>query len=113
MTPSQIYHQIRNGCSEEEGVKLITDLLNPSSNSLERREAKFKADVYSYMGMYPADMLLDFFDYWSEPNRSRTKMLFETKPTWDTKRRLRTWASRNFAKISSQTITSGKSRKPL
>lgn len=39
-------------------------------------------------------MLRAFFDYWSEPNREKTKMRFEQQKTWDTKRRLSTWANR-------------------
>lgn len=42
-----------------------------------------------------------FIDYWSEPNKSKTKMKFELERTWDTKRRLRTWTENsdtNFGK---------------
>ena len=41
------------------------------------------------------DMLNDFFEYWTEPNKSHTKMLFETKQTWDTSRRLSRWERNN------------------
>lgn len=33
----------------------------------------------------------DFFNYWSELNKSKTKMRFEIQKTWDLKRRLETW----------------------
>ena len=39
-------------------------------------------------------MIRQFYDYWIEPNKSRTKMRYELEQTWDTKRRLNTWASR-------------------
>jgi hypothetical protein len=41
-------------------------------------------------------MLLDFFYYWTEPNKSQTKMKFEMQKTWDTARRLRTWERNNI-----------------
>ncbi len=64
---------------------------------LREREKRFKADVLGF-SEYPRELLLAFFDYWSEPNGSGTKMLFETKPTFEIGRRLRTWASRDFGK---------------
>ena len=33
----------------------------------------------------------EFANYWTEPNKSKTKMRFELQKTWDTKRRLQTW----------------------
>ena len=38
--------------------------------------------------------LREFFDYWSETNKSRTRMRYELERTWDAARRLATWASR-------------------
>jgi len=32
-----------------------------------------------------------FIDYWTEPNKSHTKIKWEMEKTWDTKRRLKTW----------------------
>lgn len=32
-----------------------------------------------------------FIEYWTEPNKSHTKLRWEMEKTWDTKRRLRTW----------------------
>ena len=43
-------------------------------------------------------MVRAFFDYWTEPNRSKTKMKFELERTWDVKRRLNTWPSRDKTK---------------
>ena len=43
-------------------------------------------------------MVRAFFDYWTEPNRSKTKMKFELERTWDVKRRLNTWSSRDKTK---------------
>ena len=56
------------------------------------KEKKFKNKVFSFD--YPKAMLNDFYNYWSEPNRSGKKMRYELQPTFDIKRRLITWAKR-------------------
>ena len=50
-------------------------------------------------------MIREFFDYWSEMNKSQTKMRFEQQPTWETSLRLVTWAKRdnNFNKQANGT----------
>ncbi len=35
--------------------------------------------------------------YWSEPNKSRTKLRYEMETTWDVSRRLANWANRDKA----------------
>ncbi len=46
----------------------------------------------------------NFILYWTEPNKSGTKVKWEQQPTFDTKRRLYTWLSRKneWAKISNK-----------
>jgi len=64
--------------------------------SINKREAQFRAEVItSFSSKYPEDMLTKFCDYWTEPNKSKTKMLWEMKPTFEIGRRLATWASRS------------------
>lgn len=62
--------------------------------SLEKRELAFQEDVYKFVEQYGKPMCDAFISYWTEPNKSRTKMHFEMEKTWDTKRRLATWAGR-------------------
>jgi len=63
---------------------------NIDINNINIREQNFKNEVYS-MKMFPAPMLKEFFEYWSEPNRSGKKMKWELEKTWDLKRRLTRW----------------------
>lgn len=44
--------------------------------------------------VYSDKMLREFFDYWSETNANGKKMRKEMQKTFDTKKRLATWASR-------------------
>ena len=62
--------------------------------SLEERQVKFYDTLRPYVTKYPAEMLRAFYDYWSEPNRSRTKFRQELEKTWDLPRRLATWNKR-------------------
>ena len=41
---------------------------------------------------YDKDILDGFTDYWTEPNKSKTKMKFELQQTWSTNLRLKNWA---------------------
>ena len=65
-----------------------------SLKSLEERMTELELAIMEYKGEYPVEMLQAFWEYWSEPNQSRTKMRKELQKTWDTKRRLKTWADR-------------------
>lgn len=57
------------------------------------RKDNFYNSLTPFAGKYPKEMLRMFFDYWSEMNRSETKMRFEQQPTWEVYKRLATWAN--------------------
>ena len=58
------------------------------------RKDSFYLSLVPYVGKYPKEMIRAFFDYWSELNKSETKMRYELEKTWELPRRLATWASR-------------------
>ena len=46
-----------------------------------------------------------FISYWTEPNKSKTKLKFEMQTTWDLKRRLNTWVENsktNFGRVKDE-----------
>ena len=57
---------------------------------IKNKEQKFKSEVLQFN--YPKEMLNEFINYWTEPNKSKTKLRYELQTTWDTSRRLGTWA---------------------
>lgn len=59
------------------------------------RKEKFRQSLVPFVEKYGKDMMKDFFDYWSEMNKSCTKMRFEQQPTWEVAKRLATWAKRD------------------
>lgn len=59
------------------------------------RKEDFYQSLVPFVGKYPKEMIREFFDYWSEMNKSCTKMRFEQQPTWEVAKRLATWASKD------------------
>jgi hypothetical protein len=63
-----------------------------SKANLEIRTLAFKETLIPFKQKYSIEMLKDFFGYWTEPNKSNTKLKFELQQTWSISRRLETWA---------------------
>ena len=57
------------------------------------RKDEFYNSLVPFIEKYGKETTRKFFDYWSEMNRSETKMRFEQQPTWETSRRLVTWSN--------------------
>ena len=62
---------------------------------LNERKEDFYNTLIPFVAKYGKEMVRAFFDYWSEPNKSNSKMRYELERTWDLSRRLGTWASRD------------------
>ncbi len=85
-------------------VKANTEYENENENdnridykkekNIELRSTVFVSEVYSHEE-YQKEMLQKFCNYWTEPNKSKTKMRFELEKVFDITRRLVTWASRD------------------
>ena len=65
--------------------------------TLTRRDEFYKS-LIPFLSTYGKDMIRDFFDYWSEQNKSGTQMRFEKQPTWEVAKRLATWNKRDTFK---------------
>lgn len=67
-------------------------------------------EILSSLSVEPANReivlreIIKFISYWTEPNKSGTRQLWQTKPTFEVSRRLRTWFDRAWNK--SVTFTS-------
>lgn len=59
------------------------------------RKQEFGESLIPFLDIYPQEMIRAFFDYWSEMNKSGTKMRFEQQPTWEASKRLVTWANKD------------------
>ena len=67
-------------------------------DNLEKRREKFSKSLDDYIDDYSVEVLEDFMEYWTEPNKSATKMRFELEKTWSLGRRLKTWNRNGFGK---------------
>ena len=61
------------------------------TNNISNRKNDFVFEVLTFD--YEESILNGFIDYWTEPNKSNTKMKFELNKTWKTELRLKTWAT--------------------
>jgi hypothetical protein len=66
-----------------------------NGNNVELRSASFVSEVYTYQNQYSPELLKAFSNYWTEKNKSGTKMRFEIQPTFEISKRLATWASKD------------------
>lgn len=69
-------------------------IVKEKSLSLSDRNLKFKEELTPFVEKYGKDMIWAFFDYWSEPDKAKTKMRYEMQKTWNIAGRLRTWERR-------------------
>ena len=79
--------------------------INNTSNNINIRKFNFESEVKLLDFDY--NTKIDFINYWTEPNRSNTKMKFELEKTWETKRRLARWVkmsnktyNKNYKKVN-------------
>lgn len=82
---------------EEKKVKLS---FAANKEALTKRSKIFGENLVPYIETYGKEMIRAFYDYWSEPNRSYTKMRCELERTWDLGRRLTTWSNRDKKNIN-------------
>ena len=79
----------------QQATQSVIDVLKAKCKEREKSfEQSLVPFVVSYGGIYQPTMIRAFFNYWTERNKSGTKMRFELEKTWETLKRLQTWASR-------------------
>jgi hypothetical protein len=85
--------------------KPITNNLKPKED-IEERKLKFAHTLKPFVDEYGREMLVDFYEYWTEPNKSNTKFRQELEKTWNLNRRLKTWAGYDskFGKTKSKEV---------
>ena len=74
-------------------------------DNLEKRLEKFSKSLDDYIDDYDTELLEDFIEYWTEPNKSCTKMRFELEKTWSLSRRLKTWNRNGIGKKKASSIS--------
>tara|TARA_R100000541_G_scaffold50940_1_gene58259 strand:- start:7 stop:657 length:651 start_codon:yes stop_codon:yes gene_type:complete len=97
--PAKQYFKI----NEEQVLQILNNLLVKDyttinknkeiiiNNNISNRRNDFVFEVLTFD--YKESILNGFIDYWTEPNKSNTKMKFELNKTWKTDLRLKTWVA--------------------
>jgi len=82
------------------------------SRSIEERFEDFRQELVPFVATYGKDTIREFFDYWTEKNKSGKKMRFEMQRTFETSKRLTTWNKKSqefkFNGRSKNLVTAGK-----
>lgn len=129
-TIQDAYKKRGNKCMSLEGLRIllhglgILNTLKSSDNSpvnpqskvkyskvketkedIDSRKLKFASTLKDYSDKYSRELLVEFKNYWTEPNKSNTKFRQELEKTWDLQRRLETWAKNdnNFSNKKTET----------
>ena len=80
--------------------------LSKSKASLKEREHEFGESLIPYVEKYSKETIRAFFNYWSEKSKIGAYMRFELEKTWETSKRLQTWASREKVQKSTTALKS-------
>lgn len=73
--------------------------------NIDSRKLKFASTLEPFKDVYGISMVGEFFEYWTEPNKSNIKFRQELEKTWSLERRLQTWArnDKGFKKTKTET----------
>ena len=83
--------QILNNLSDKNLTTINKNKEITINNNISNRKNDFVFEVLTFD--YEESILNAFIDYWTEPNKSNTKMKFELNKTWKTGLRLKTWVT--------------------
>ena len=92
ITPKKPKKQARNKDDDKGEQPKTAITVAEKQVNMEQRKKDFGLTLQPYVEQYGRQMLNDFFRYWTEPNKSGTKMKFELERTWSIAGRLATWA---------------------
>lgn len=82
---------------------VVIDATEVNKRKLEKRKQDFIDKMRQYQNQYTSEMLNAFYLYWTEPNKSFTKMRWELQKTWDLGLRLNTWNRNNQRRSNGRT----------
>ena len=101
-----IKHTTKQRESTSESISSIDKQYNKKqgtkNNDIEERKLKFAETIKPFLSTYNRDTLKEFYDYWTEPNKSNTKFKQELQKTWSLKSRLERWTKNDFGKKPNQ-----------
>jgi len=82
----------------KEPIKQVTKV----KKTIDSDVIAFRNSLAPFVSIYGKDMVRSFYEYWSEPNKSRSKLRFQIEKTWSLEHRIKRWSSNDnrFTKSS-------------
>lgn len=94
-------HTSTSSSKEDIGEQGSQQAQKDNSEIIKKKQKQFADALVPFIPEFSKETIRAFYDYWSEPNRSLTKMKWELERTWDIKRRLTKWKE-NEGKFSNK-----------
>lgn len=85
----------REKSSAKKEKETMTGKIEAAKAATLKRKKEFYDSLVPYVEKYGKEMTRKFFDYWSEMNKSGTKMRFELQKTWELGLRLSKWEEKD------------------
>lgn len=79
--------------TSEQREREIESKKKVKENNIVERKLKFSLSLQPFLNKYGKDLLINFYKYWTEENKSGTKFKQELEQTWNLERRLETWSA--------------------
>ena len=86
------YKERKEGKEHKETPTVVGEKKSAATAASQTRKKEFYDSLVPFVGQYGKETVREFFDYWSEMNKSQTKMRFEQEKTWELPKRLSYWA---------------------
>ncbi len=108
----QTDNKLITNCQQTDNILLTTNKKNKNDNNeknvkkeelLSKIQEEFYDHLKTFISEYDKTVLREFYDYWSEPNKLKTKIRWQLEKTWDTKKRLERWVNNIGKKTKQQT----------
>lgn len=87
--------QTSNECPAEDQPSKPKKTKEQVKAETDKRMKDFYTSLIPYVQTYGKHMVREFYDYWSETNKSGSKMRWEQQPTWVLEKRLQYWSQRD------------------
>ena len=99
-TMSIIKNDDRSPAFKEDALIKNDEYISINKNNtiinISNREKSFEMDVFnSNDNILDKEQQIEFIEFWTEKNKSETKMKFELETTWNTKKRMQRWKRNN------------------
>jgi len=92
------YNKKLESCKKKKSKKTEAELIIDKEKNDQRIKVK-RSEFYElckpFLAKYPKEMLRAFYNYWTELNKTGTKMRYELQQTFEIGKRLATWAGKD------------------